>query len=78
MHAVAQAIAIVNEFAIDKNHHMLPDSTLLVEDIPTRLPVFAEVCVQDGPQGRTRNLASRTLDVPLDVSRESYRRHSVR
>ena len=76
-YGIAQAIAIANQLTIDEDHHMLTDSPLLVEHVPARLFVLAKVIVEHSPNGESGNFSRRTLDVALNVSRESDRRHEV-
>src|SRR6266571_9185821 len=74
-YGVAQAVAVANQLAVDENHHMLPDPALLVEHIPARSFVLPKVVVEHRAQRRSGNLTRRALDVALNVSSESNRRH---
>jgi len=51
---------------------MLPDPSLLVEDITARFFVFAEIVIKDGAQCRSAGVACRARDMTLDILRESY------
>jgi hypothetical protein len=73
---VAETLTVASHFAIDENHHMLADFTLLVEDIPARPGVVTKVIVEHSPQRGSRSSARRTLHMPLDILSESYSRHS--
>ena len=74
-YGIAQALAVANHLAIDENHHMLPDSALLVQNVPARSFVFAEVVVKHRAQREPGRLTRGTLDMALNVSRESNCRH---
>ncbi len=74
-YGVAQALAVANQLAVDENHHMLPDPALLVEHIPARSFVLPKVVVEHRAQRGSGNLTRRALDVALNVSSESNRRH---
>jgi hypothetical protein len=72
---VAQALAVTNHLAVDENQHVLPDSALLVEHVPTRSFVLLKVVVEHRAQRGSGSLTRGTLDVALNVSSESNRRH---
>lgn len=74
-YGVAQALAVASQLAVDENHHMLPDPALLVEHIPARSFVLPKVVVEHRAQRGSGNLTRRALDVALNVSSESNRRH---
>ena len=56
MHRIAQGIAVTDHLSVDKDQHMLPNSALLVEDIPSRHQFIAEVVFEDGTTRPTFDL----------------------
>ena len=71
-HRIAETVTITHEFPIDENNHVLPDSSLLVQNIPPRLLVLTKVAVQNGAKSGACRFASGTRDMALDILCESY------
>ena len=72
---IAEPIAIANLFPVDKNHHMMPKSALVVEHISTRLLIHSKIVIKDLAGRAPGSLACGTRNVPLDVSRKPDGRH---
>ena len=72
---LSQTVAIAHHFTVDENHHMLPDSSLLIENVPARSFVVLKVLVEYLSECRSRDLTRGTLHVSLDVTSESNRCH---
>ena len=45
---ITERVAVTNQFAVDENDHMLPNSSLFVEDITSCPLVFTKVIIEHG------------------------------
>ena len=77
MDAIAQTVAITNEFAVDENHHMLSNLVPLVEHVTAGSFVFAEVLVQDARAVDPETSRVGQRDMALNILRESYCGHKL-
>jgi hypothetical protein len=71
---IAQAVAVTHEFPIYENNHMLPDSPLLVQDVPAGALVLPEIIVKNSAKSRAGGFPGGTCNMTLDILRETYGR----
>ena len=45
---VAQTVTVVHQFPVNKNHHVLADSALLVQDVAPRSLVITKIVIEHG------------------------------
>src|SRR5688572_26863662 len=76
-HGIAQALAVANHLTINESHHMLSNTTLLIEHISPRPFILLKVMIEHLAQRGSRNFARRTFDMTLNVSSESNGRHTT-
>jgi hypothetical protein len=75
--SVTQAVAVPNQLPVDKNNHVLPNPSLLIEDVPSRARMFPKIVVQHDSKSRAGNFTRGTFDMTLNVSSEPDGGHKL-